>query len=132
MKAFYDATVEIGVDSRVTTFTLSDFGRTLQPSGSGVGSVGSDHGWGNHQFVMGGAVTGGDFYGVPGPNGSVFPTCRSAGRTTRTTAAGGSRRAPSTSTPRRSRSGSGSRPATCGTVFPLLGNFSVTDLGFLT
>ncbi|HXU40250.1 MAG TPA: DUF1501 domain-containing protein [Blastocatellia bacterium] len=78
MKAFYDATVELGIDNRVTTFTLSDFGRTLQPSGSGTG-VGSDHGWGNHQFVMGGAVHGTEFYGVPlaaaaGGNGTVFPT----------------------------------------------------------
>ncbi len=79
MKAFYDSTVELGIDNRVTTFTLSDFGRTLQPSGSGVNVVGSDHGWGNHQFVMGGAVHGTDFYGVPlavgsGGNGTVFPT----------------------------------------------------------
>ncbi len=73
MKAFYDATVELGVASQVTTFTLSDFGRTLQPAGSGA-SVGSDHAWGNHHFVMGGAVRGGDFYGTPGANGTVFPT----------------------------------------------------------
>jgi len=71
MKAFYDATVELGIDNRVTTFTLSDFGRTLQPS--------SDHGWGTHQFVMGSAVHAADFYGVPlaagsGGNGTVFPT----------------------------------------------------------
>ncbi|HMF55143.1 MAG TPA: DUF1501 domain-containing protein, partial [Pyrinomonadaceae bacterium] len=53
MKAFYDATVNLGVASQVTTFTLSDFGRTLEPSGSGAG-VGSDHAWGNHQLIMGG------------------------------------------------------------------------------
>lgn len=79
MKAFYDATVELGIDNRVTTFTLSDFGRTLQPSGSGAAVVGSDHGWGTHQFVMGSAVHAADFYGVPlavgsGGNGTVFPT----------------------------------------------------------
>ena len=50
------------VTQEVTAFTLSDFGRTLQPSGAGAG-VGSDHGWGNHHLVMGGAVRGGDFYG---------------------------------------------------------------------
>jgi len=42
----------------VTTFTLSDFGRTLQPSGTGT-----DHGWGNHHFIVGGAVAGGRIYG---------------------------------------------------------------------
>ena len=73
MNAFYNATVELGLQDAVTTFTLSDFGRTLAPSGTGAGQVGSDHGWGNHQFVMGGAVHGGNFYGVPGPNGTVFP-----------------------------------------------------------
>ena len=54
------------VTQEVTTFTLSDFGRTLQPAGSG-NIVGSDHGWGNHHLVLGGAVRGGDFYGT-------FPT----------------------------------------------------------
>jgi uncharacterized protein (DUF1501 family) len=56
--AFYNATVEIGAANQVTTFTLSDFGRTLQPSGSG-----SDHGWGSHHLVVGGAVNGGRIYG---------------------------------------------------------------------
>jgi uncharacterized protein (DUF1501 family) len=53
VKAFYDATVELGLDRQVTTFTLSDFGRTLQPAGSGTGVVGSDHAWGNHHFIVG-------------------------------------------------------------------------------
>ena len=38
IKAFYDATVELGLERQVTTFTLSDFGRTLQPAGSGAAS----------------------------------------------------------------------------------------------
>jgi len=59
MKAFYDATLELGVSSRVTTFTLSEFGRTLKPA-SGAGS---DHGWGSHQLILGDAVLGGDMYG---------------------------------------------------------------------
>jgi uncharacterized protein (DUF1501 family) len=58
MNAFHAATVELGVANGVTTFTESDFGRTLQPSGSGT-----DHGWGNHHLVMGGAVRGGNVYG---------------------------------------------------------------------
>jgi uncharacterized protein (DUF1501 family) len=58
MKAFYDATVELGVENQVTTFTASDFGRTYIPNAGGT-----DHGWGNHQMIMGGAVQGGDIYG---------------------------------------------------------------------
>jgi len=63
MKAFYDASVSLGVSNQVTTFTLSDFGRTFEPSGAGAG-VGTDHAWGNHQLIMGGAVRGGDFFGT--------------------------------------------------------------------
>ncbi|HZS09898.1 MAG TPA: DUF1501 domain-containing protein [Blastocatellia bacterium] len=58
MNAFYQTTVELGVAGQVTTFTSSDFGRTYKSNGKG-----SDHGWGNHQFVLGGAVRGGDIYG---------------------------------------------------------------------
>jgi uncharacterized protein (DUF1501 family) len=59
MDAFYKATQELGVADKVTTFTASDFGRTLQSNGDG-----SDHGWGGHHFIMGGAVKGGRFYGT--------------------------------------------------------------------
>jgi uncharacterized protein (DUF1501 family) len=62
MTAFYNATVELGVASKVTTFTASDFGRTLGSNGDG-----SDHGWGSHHFVVGGAVKGAAFYGTPPP-----------------------------------------------------------------
>ena len=58
MNAFYNATVELGVANQVTTFTASDFGRTYVPNAGGT-----DHGWGNHQLIMGGAVQGGDIYG---------------------------------------------------------------------
>jgi uncharacterized protein (DUF1501 family) len=58
LKAFYDVTVELGVADQVTTFTASDFGRTLTSNGDG-----SDHGWGGNQIVMGGAVDGGHVYG---------------------------------------------------------------------
>ena len=57
MSAFYNATVELGVADRVTTFTGSDFGRTL------TADDGSDHGWGSMHFMLGGAVKGGRFYG---------------------------------------------------------------------
>ena len=73
MRAFYDEMVAQGLSSNVTTFTLSDFGRTLQPSGSGSGTVGSDHAWGSHAFIMGGAVQGGAFYGSARPDGSGLP-----------------------------------------------------------
>ncbi|MCA1632311.1 MAG: DUF1501 domain-containing protein [Acidobacteria bacterium] len=63
MNAFYNATVELGVQNNVTSFTLSDFGRTLQPAGSG-NAVGSDHAWGNHHLILGGAVRGGNLYGT--------------------------------------------------------------------
>ena len=59
LKAFHDALAAMGVASNVTTFTLSDFGRTFKPASSN----GTDHGWGNYAFVAGGAVKGGDFYG---------------------------------------------------------------------
>jgi uncharacterized protein (DUF1501 family) len=63
LSAFYNATVELGVQNNVTTFTLSDFGRTLQPAGTGA-AVGSDHAWGNHHLILGGAVNGKNMYGT--------------------------------------------------------------------
>ena len=62
MTAFYAATQELGVANQVTTFTASDFGRTLTSNGDG-----SDHGWGSHHLIMGGAVKGAAFYGTPPP-----------------------------------------------------------------
>ena len=57
LSAFYAATVELGVAAKVTSFTASDFGRTL------TGNDGSDHGWGSMHFMLGGAVNGGRYYG---------------------------------------------------------------------
>ena len=65
MNAFYESTLEMGVSQNVVTFTESDFGRTLQPSGGAT--LGTDHAWGSHHFIMGDAVKGGDIYGT-------FPT----------------------------------------------------------
>lgn len=59
LASFYVATVELGVQRQVTVFTASDFGRTLANNGDG-----SDHGWGSHHYVVGGAVHGGRFYGT--------------------------------------------------------------------
>ena len=62
MTAFHKTTVNLGIDQSVTAFTASDFGRTLSSNGDG-----SDHGWGNHHFIVGGAVKGKAFYGkAPG------------------------------------------------------------------
>ena len=62
MTAFYNATVELGVANSVTAFTASDFGRTLTSNGNGT-----DHGWGGHHIVVGGAVNGRGIYGTPPP-----------------------------------------------------------------
>ena len=60
VSAFYSATQELLVDSSVTTFTASEFGRTLSPNGND----GSDHAWGNHHFIIGTGVQGGSMYGA--------------------------------------------------------------------
>jgi uncharacterized protein (DUF1501 family) len=62
MTAFHEATVSLGVANQVAAFTASDFGRTLVSNGDG-----SDHGWGAHHLVVGGAVRGGAFYGKAPP-----------------------------------------------------------------
>lgn len=56
--AFNNAMNEVGAADQVTLFTASDFGRTYRSNGDG-----SDHGWGSHHFIVGGAVKGGDLYG---------------------------------------------------------------------
>ncbi len=59
MSSFYTATQQLGISDKVTTFTASEFGRTYASNGDG-----SDHGWGSHHLVMGGAVNGKNFYGT--------------------------------------------------------------------
>jgi len=60
MACFHAAMAAIGMSDAVTQFTQSDFGRTFKPNNS----LGTDHGWGNHQWVMGGAVRGQRTYGT--------------------------------------------------------------------
>jgi uncharacterized protein (DUF1501 family) len=118
--AFYQSTQELGIDGSVTTFTASEFGRTLTPSGSD----GSDHAWGNHHFIIGTGVKGGKFYGnfpllVPGGNNDA----NTRGVLIPTTAVDqyGSTLAQWFGVPQ------GSLP----TVFPNIGNFGTSPLGFL-
>ena len=132
IKAFYDATLELGLERQVTTFTLSDFGRTLQPAGTGTGLVGSDHAWGNHHFAVGGAVSGGDFYGMPGPNGTAFPVLQLGGPSDTDTRG---RWIPTTSVEQYAAtlaSWYGVGAADIPLVFPNIGRFATPNLGFMS
>jgi uncharacterized protein (DUF1501 family) len=63
LDAFHTAMQSLGISNDVTLFTMSDFGRTMAPNGDGT-----DHGWGGHHFVLGGAVNGQQVYGaIPPP-----------------------------------------------------------------
>lgn len=136
MRAFYDEMGAQGVQDKVTTFTLSDFGRTMQPSGAGA-SVGTDHGWGNHMMVLGGAVAGGNIYGGNRADGSgeIFPTLQlggpddiDAGTNPR------GRWLPTTSIEQYAATLArwfGLAETDLPVVFPNIGNFPVTNLGFM-
>jgi len=118
MSAFYAATVELGVASQVTTFTASDFGRTLSSNADG-----SDHGWGSHHFVMGGAVNGGRFYGTA-PHVSIQTDDQ----------VGQGRLLPSTSVDEFAATLArwfGCSAAELPGILPNVGNFSNTSLGFV-
>jgi len=130
LKALYDETVAQGIASQVTTFTMSDFNRTFNPAGSGSG-VGSDHAWGGHHFIMGGAVRGGDFYGRPTSNGTYFPTLVTTGPDDADTRG---RFIPSTSVEQYAATLSkwfGLPDADIPIAFPNAGNFPTMDLGFM-
>ncbi len=136
LNAFYNSTIELGIQNNVTAFTLSDFGRTLQPSGSG-GSIGSDHGWGSHQLVVGDAVTGGNFYGTPNQDtGLIFPTLTpgSPDDTTNSVSSGRGRWIPTTASDQYGSTLAkwfGVADLDMGSVFPNKDNFPTTDLGFM-
>lgn len=120
LKAFYDATAQLGVADSVTTFTLSDFGRTFKPAAG----QGSDHAWGNHQFVLGGAVKGGDFYGK-------YPTLQLGGPDDVTNEG---RWLPSTAVDQYAATLAtwfGLPAPDLAAVLPTLGNFPTSNLGFL-
>ena len=120
LSAFYSATEELGMAQNVTTFTESDFNRTFQPT-SGDGS---DHAWGGHHLVFGGAVQGGQIYGS-------FPTFELGGPDD-TDVRG--RWIPTTSIDQYGAtlcSWFGIPDSALTAVFPNLANFTAPKLGFL-
>ncbi|HEY0727231.1 MAG TPA: DUF1501 domain-containing protein, partial [Pyrinomonadaceae bacterium] len=128
ISAFYAATVELGIQDKVTTFTMSDFGRTFQPAGTGVNAVGTDHAWGNHHLIVGGAVLGHTLYGT-------YPILRLGGPDD--TDGGTNPRGrwiPTTSVEQYAATLAtwyGLSTADLPAVFPLINRFSTANLGFL-
>ncbi len=117
--AFYNATAALGVADKVTSFTASDFARTLKPN-----STGTDHAWGNHHLVMGGAVNGGDVYGA-------FPTLAFNGPDD---ADGAGRWVPTTSVDQYAAtlaSWLGVSAGDLATVLPNLARFASANIGFV-
>jgi uncharacterized protein (DUF1501 family) len=118
--AFYQATQELGMAQNVTTFTESDFSRTFQPTTED----GSDHAWGSHHLVLGGAVQGGQIFGQ-------FPTFELAGPNDTDTRG---RWIPTTSIDQYGATlcnWFGIPSSALAAVFPNLANFPTSNLGFL-
>ena len=118
VRAFWDATVEMGIPNQVTLFTASDFNRTFTSNGKGT-----DHAWGSHHFVVGAGVQGGRIYGayptiVPGG-----PDDTSDGRWIPTTSVDQFGATMAT--------WFGVSPADVSTIFPKVGRFASANLGFL-
>jgi uncharacterized protein (DUF1501 family) len=132
-RAFFDEMTAQGIADKVTQFTMTDFNRTFNPGGSGV-NVGSDHAWANHQFIIGGSVLGGDFYGVNTTNGTPFPTLVQNGPDDADTSNARGRWIPTTSVEQYAgtlASWFGLEAADVPYVFPNMANFPVTNLGFM-
>ena len=120
LSAFYQATQELGIANQVTTFTMSDFSRTFQPNSNS----GSDHGWGSHHIVIGGAVRGAKLYGT-------YPTLSLGGPDDSDV---NGRWIPSTSTVQYAAtlaSWFGVSAPQLSQIFPSLGAFSSANLGFV-
>ena len=118
--AFYQATQEMNVAGNVTSFTMSDFSRTLQPNSN----TGSDHAWGSHHIVMGGAVKGGKIYGT-------FPTLALGGPDD---SGSNGRWVPSTATVQYAATLAqwfGVPVGSLASVFPNIGSFGSNNLGFM-
>ncbi len=118
LKAFQDAMGELGTTSAVTTFTSSEFGRTLGSNGNG-----SDHGWGGNQMVVGGAVRGRNLYGT-------WPSLITDGADD----VGRGRIIPTTAVEQMSATLAkwfGVSPGDMAGLFPGLSRFARADLGFM-
>jgi uncharacterized protein (DUF1501 family) len=121
INAFYQATLELGVDQQVTTFTNSEFGRTLMANSSG----GTDHAWGSHHIAVGGSVIGGRMYGT-------YPTLALGNPTYDATGRGSL--IPGISVDQYAATLAqwfGVPVANLPQVFPNIGNFATSNLGFL-
>ena len=123
MNAFYNATIELGVSSNVTQFTLSEFGRTMQNTKDGT-----DHAWGSVGFILGDAVNGGDFYGQ-------YPSLTLGGANDADTGSGARGRfVPTTSVDQYAGTLGkwfGLSSTALSMAVPNLSKFSPTDLGFM-
>jgi uncharacterized protein (DUF1501 family) len=118
--AFYQALQEMNLTNSVTAFTCSDFARTLQPNSAG----GSDHAWGSHHIILGGAVQGGKIYGT-------FPTLALGGPDD---ASSNGRWVPTTASAQYASTLAqwfGLQASDLPYVLPYIGNFSTNNLGFL-
>ncbi|HVF64449.1 MAG TPA: DUF1501 domain-containing protein, partial [Casimicrobiaceae bacterium] len=119
VSAFYQATVNLGVENSVTTFTVTDFNRTFRPNG-----VGTDHAWGGNHLIVGGAVQGQRMYGTYANLGLGGPDdTDSLGRWIPTTAIDqyGATLAKWFGVP----------AVDIAQVFPNVGRFATADLGFM-
>ncbi len=130
LRAFYDATVSMGVANDVTTMTMSDFGRTIKSNGQG-----SDHGWGGHNLVLGGAVKGGRVYGAAASGAAVtqyFPYASQL--TSQALDVGEGRLLPTISADAYTATLAkwfGADAAELNDIFPNLTRFNVQDVGFM-
>ncbi|MEO6923487.1 MAG: DUF1501 domain-containing protein [Bryocella sp.] len=120
MLAFYQATQEMMIPNQVTSFTMSDFARAFQPNSNS----GTDHAWGSHHIVFGGAVKGGQMYGK-------FPTIAFGGPDD---SGSNGRWVPSTGSVQYASTLAqwfGVPAAQLSSIFPNIGGFSTNNLGFV-
>ena len=120
LAAFYQALQEMNLANQVTAFTCSDFARTFQPNSSD----GTDHAWGSHHIILGGAVKGGRIYGT-------FPTQALGGPDD---VGSNGRWIPSTASAQYAATLAqwfGLATADLPYVLPYIGNFTTNNLGFL-